>query len=90
MKIDLNEYLGFEAKRHSTQYHVDVKIEMPYDACILKTRHRGKDADPLEDAVRAILTACKTERAMTTCLHDVIFNDKPIAQLVEERGGACK
>jgi hypothetical protein len=87
MRIDLNEYLGFEGKRHSTKYFVAVKIEVLYDLCVL-CRH-GNEADPLEEAVRAILTTCKTERAMNNCLHDVIFNDKPIKKLVAERGGAC-
>lgn len=87
MKIDLNEYLGFEGKRHNSKYFVEVKIETLYDLCILT--HHGKEADPLEEAVRAILTRCKTERAMSNCLHDVIFNDKPIAKLVAEKGGVC-
>ena len=90
MAINYDAYLGFETKRHNTEYFVNEKIEYLYDLCILKKRHRGTEADPLEEAVRAILTACKTERAMSACLHDIIFNDKPIKTLVAEKGGACK
>lgn len=89
MKIDLNEYLGFKGKRHNTNYFVEVKIETLYDLCILKGHYNGVVTDPLEEAVRAILTACKTESTMTNVLHDVIFNDKPIKKFVAEKGGAC-
>lgn len=86
MAINYDSFLGFETPRHNTQYYVDVKIEYLYHLCILHTRYNGRVADPLEDAVRQMLMACKTESAMTSCLHDVIFNDKPITKLLEQKG----
>ena len=90
MAINYDSYLGFETTRHTTEYFVNAKIEMLYDLCILTRRYNGKVTDALETPLRRILTACKTEQAMTDCLHDVIFNDKSIAKLVAKKWGACK
>jgi hypothetical protein len=90
MAINCDLYLGFDSiKRYTTKYFVWEKIELLYDMCILRLR-TGWQPDPLEEAVREILTRCKTERRMTNALHDVIFNDKPIKEFVAERGGVSR
>ena len=84
MAINYDAYLGFETKRFTTKYFVDSKI------LVLQELGHLQVNDPIEESLREILMACKTDRAMTSCLRDVIFNDKPIAKLVAEKGGACK
>ena len=86
MSIDLNEYLGLPTARHNTKYYVNEKIEILYDFCILKRGYNNRIPDPLEDAVRSMLTACGTEAAMTDCLRDIIYNDKPITKLLAQKG----
>ena len=57
---------------------VEKKVNMLYDFCILRRRKGrwGKElSDSREDAVREMLAACGTERAMTIRLHDVLKGD---------------
>ena len=86
MSIDYNAYLGLPSVRHTTKYYVDANIERLYDFCILKTRYKGRIGDPLEKPTREMLTACGTESAMFSCLHDVIFNDNSLKKLLIQKG----
>ena len=62
---------------------VDEKVQILYDFCVLNTRGRYNNPDPLETEVREFLTARGTEFAMQSAIIDVITYKKSIYQMLK-------
>lgn len=61
------------------------KMQMLYDFCILKPQ-KNHLPDPRQEAVRAMLEQCESERKMEVLLHDVLLGRETIGALLQRKG----
>ena len=73
-----------EAVISKTEELINEKVEMLYDFCIL--RHKRREPDAREDAVRELLNKCGTEFKMQNVLHDVLLERITLTELLQKKG----
>lgn len=84
----VDEFNGnhIDFKESATKEFVEKKINLLYDFAIL-CKKKGKNGagmpDHREDAVREMLTECKTESAMSIKLHDVLKGNYDLNTLLK-------
>lgn len=66
---------------------IDKKVSLLYQLCILVMNK--KDRDSRETALREVLSHYNSERALTTALHDVVFEHKTLDEFLAQKGGVA-